>query len=310
MPAPRSPLRTLALGLALTGAAGGTALSQPAPTPAKPAPAPAAPARPDFEAARRHYQAAEEAGRAGDHATAAREYNTAYEITRDPVLFFKIGQAHDKAGDCDAARSYYGRFLKEGSPTPEQRARTEALGEACVSRPRPEAAEPPAAEPPAPEPVQPAPVQPTRPPPPSPVVAAAAERRAAMPLLEETSWQRTAAWTSVGITLALGTTAAVLGLSAASREEDVQNLIAFRDPEGDPAIFTGATRDRYNDLVSEGKRLETLSIVALAATGAAAAASVVFFLLDARAGDDEAPALGLAPIVGDDQAGLGWTGRF
>src|SRR6185503_16204530 len=71
---------------------------------------------------------------------------------------------------------------------------------------------------------------------------------------DEPSWQRTAAWSSVGIAIALATTGAVLGLSAASREEDVDNLIEFRDAEGQPATYTGATRDRYNDLISEGDR--------------------------------------------------------
>ncbi len=320
---PAPSLRTLALGLALTGAAGTAARAQPPEPAARPgaAPpqAPAAPAKPDFEAARRHYQAAEEAFARGDHATAAREYATAYDITRDPVMFFKIGQAYDKAGDCRSARVYYGRYVKEGNPSPDHRARAEALGEACVSKPGAEAATRKAARPPAPtapvpEPTAPATttpgpaVEPTAPP--APAAAVATEPAAASPPLEvETSWQRTAAWTSVGVALALATPAAVLGLSAASREEDVRNLIDFRDFEGEPTVYTGPARDRYVDLVKEGKRLETLSIVALAATGAAAASAALFFVLDARAGDED-PGTGLTPTVGAGQAGLGWAGRF
>ena len=134
--------------------------------------------------------------------------------------------------------------------------------------------------------------------------------------VDEPGWERTAAWTTVGITFAFGTAAAVLGLSAASREEDIDNLINFRDPEGQPAIYTGATRDRYRDLVDEGKRLERLSIAALIATGGAAATAAVFFVLDGMRPDEgadlehRARRSGLAPAVTPDGAGLSWTGSF
>ena len=306
---PRCSLRTFALGLALT-ATGGRALAQP---PARPAPAAPA-AAPDYEAAKRHYQAGEQAAARGDHAGAAREYGIAYDITRDPVLFFKIGQSYDKAGDCRSARVYYGRYVKEAKPTPEYRERAEAFAAACVSRPAAPVAAPPAAAPPVAAPPVAAPPA-AAPPAAAPAPQQDGELVGPPALLddEQPSWQRTAAWTSIGFTIALGTTAAVLGLSAASREEDIQNLIEFRDIEGRPAIYTGATRDRYRDLIDEGNRLEKLSVVALAATGAAAAASVAFFLLDgAREADGErAPAAAhLAPAIGPGQAGLGWSGSF
>jgi hypothetical protein len=79
-----------------------------------------------------------------------------------------------------------------------------------------------------------------------------------------------------------------------------------------PARYTGPTRDRYRDLVREGDRLETLSVIALAATGGAAAASVVFFLLEgARArADGDAQATRLVPSIGPGSAGVSWTGSF
>jgi hypothetical protein len=346
-------------------------------------------AAPDYEAARRHYQAAEKAAAEGKHSLAAHEYGMAYEITKDPVLFFKIGVSYDRAGDCTSAKVYYLRYLKEGKPAPEFRKRTEALIAACKNRsnggqgksadaasgpPSPgdsptgepsaissasrrSTAAPAAAQPaptspgptvtgptlpaptlPAPTlpaPTLPAPPAPTAPPPtdsaraatratpPPPDRAApsgppAGDSLAGAPRFvdeEPPSWQRTAAWTSVGVTIALGTTAAVFGLSAASREEDVHNLIDFRDPEGRPAIYTGPTRDRYRDLTDEGDRLEKLSIAALAATGVAAAASAVFFVLDGkRTGGDErerAPrASVLAPVAAPGGAGLSWNGSF
>ncbi|HWM84844.1 MAG TPA: hypothetical protein VNO33_03375 [Kofleriaceae bacterium] len=311
----------------------------------------AAVAQPDFEAAKQHYQAAEQASAAGKHSKAAREYGIAYDITKDPVLFFKIGQAYDRAGDCTTAKVYYLRYLKEGKPEAEYRQRTEALIANCKNRQVGSPVVGPVtggasgstgagvagsgaagsdsgvagsgtgtgtgtsgadsgsgagtdtrAAPPA---------EPKRAPAPRPAPApAGAEVGVPAELdLEPPGWERTAAWTSVGVAVALGTTAAVLGLSASSREEDVQNLIEFRDTEGDPARYTGPTRDRYRDLVDEGKRLETLSIVALAATGGAAAASVVFFLLDgARTSDEESARL--TPTVGPGAAGLSWSGSF
>lgn len=128
---------------------------------------------------------------------------------------------------------------------------------------------------------------------------------------EEPSWQRTAAWSSVGIAVALLTTGAVLGLSAASREEDVDNLIEFRDAEGQPAIYTGATRERYRDLISEGDRLESLAVVAFAASGVAVASAALFFVLDARAATDRADeGSALRPTAGPSGVGLSWGGRF
>ena len=334
-------------------------------------------AQPDYEAAKKHYQAAEKASAEGRHAQAAREYGIAYDITKDPVLFFKIGNSYDRAGDCTAAKVYYLRYLKEGKPAPEYRQRTEALIAACknrapgtaappVSGASPASGTPPPATPPAsgtpppatppasgtPPSATPPGTTPGTPSPGTPAPRAAtslprpteepiapgpqpdgASLTAAPPYVDQEppSWQRTAAWTSVGMTFALGTTAAVLALSAGSREEDIQNLIEFRDPEGRPATYTGATADRYRDLVDEGDRLEKLSVMALAATGAAAAASAVFFVLDGmRAEDEEAGATGLAPSVSPGPlrgprrqtvrlhawgiwwggAGLNWTGSF
>jgi hypothetical protein len=275
---------------------------------AAPALAQAPPAQPDFAAAKQHYQAAEQAAGKGDHATAAREYGIAYDITKDPVLFYKIGQSYHRAGDCTSANVYYGRYLKEGNPSEEFKKKTEEAMKACGQPGSPAPAEDPTqdtgraerdagkpgAVPPASDP------------------EAVGGVTTAPPSLEdeEPSWQRTAAWSSVGISIALLTTGAVLGLSAASREEDVDNLIEFRDADGQPAIYTGATRERYNDLIAEGDRLESLAVIAFAASGVAVASAVLFFVLDARAGQDDQAGAALRPSAGPDGVGLSWGGRF
>jgi hypothetical protein len=271
---------------------------------AAPALAQPTPGQPDFAAAKQHYQAAEDAVAKGDHATAAREYGIAYDITKDPVLFFKIGQSYDRAGDCASANAYYGRYLKEGNPSEDFKIKTEEAMKVCGQ-----------AKPPPPEGTSTGGRKPetgNR----KPETAPPATDREAVGAVaapkslddEEPSWQRTAAWSSVGIAIALVTTGAVLGLSAASREEDVDNLIEFRDAEGQPATYTGATRERYNDLISEGDRLESLAVVAFAASGVAAASAALFFVLDARASRRDETAL--RPTAGPAGVGLSWGGRF
>lgn len=284
-----------------------------APAFAQAPPAQPAPAKPDYAAARQHYQAAEQATARGDHATAAREYGIAYDITRDAVLFYKIGQSYDRAGDCTSANVYYGRYLKEGNPSEDFKKKTEDAMSAC--RQKAAGAQPGTGT----EPAAGAGAPPASGAASGATAAAATDPEAVgaptsrQPSLEdeEPSWQRTAAWSSVGIAIALLTTGAVLGLSAASREEDVGNLIDFRDAEGQPAIYTGATRERYNDLIAEGDRLESLAVVAFAASGVAAASAVLFFVLDARAasGDDRS-GTALRPTAGPGGVGLSWGGRF
>ena len=66
---------------------------------------------PDYEAAKRHYQNAEQAAAKKDWNTAAKEYGIAYEITRDAVLFFKLGNAYQLSGDCTRAVEYFERYL-------------------------------------------------------------------------------------------------------------------------------------------------------------------------------------------------------
>src|SRR2546423_15528563 len=53
----------------------------------------------------------------GRYADAAKDYGAVYEITHDPVLFYKIAVANQKAGRCDVANAYYARYLKEAHPS-------------------------------------------------------------------------------------------------------------------------------------------------------------------------------------------------
>src|SRR5687768_6535761 len=79
-------------------------------------PAAPAPIEADFERATALYHSATQAMNEGRHDDAARDFLAAFEITSDPVLFFKIGSAYEKAGKCNEAVSYFERYLTEATP--------------------------------------------------------------------------------------------------------------------------------------------------------------------------------------------------
>src|ERR1041385_7602890 len=72
-------MKALIVGLVLTG---GVAAAQPA--------------APDFERAKSLYQQASAEMKDGRYADAAKDFGAAYDITRDPVLFYKIATANQK----------------------------------------------------------------------------------------------------------------------------------------------------------------------------------------------------------------------
>src|SRR5579862_187189 len=76
----------------------------------------AQPAAPDFAKAKSLYDDANAEMSGGRYLDAVRDYNAAYDITHDPVLFFKIGTANEKAGNCDIALIYYSRYVREAKP--------------------------------------------------------------------------------------------------------------------------------------------------------------------------------------------------
>jgi tetratricopeptide (TPR) repeat protein len=264
----------------------------------------AAQGKPDYDAARRHYLAAKEAQAKGDHEGAIRAYILAYDITKDPSLFKQIGTAYEGAGKKTEALVYYRRYLSEAKAGPdadEVRAKIAALEGTSTPAPAPAPA-PPEAEPPK--------LPPERPPTASPALEPLPPVPPAPTLMEDPAggWQRTAGWVSVGLAAVAVTTGAVLATSSASREEDLRQLVEFREPGTRlPSRYTGSVRDDYEEKDDEGKRLGRLATYSFAAAGVLAGAAVVFFVLDATR-DVEAPAVTLAPAIGPDGVGaaLGW----
>src|SRR5262245_17317627 len=76
------------------------------------------PAEPDVARATELYNAATQAMTEARYDDAARDFAAAFELTRDPVLHFKLGSAYEKAGKCDLALTHYGRYLAEAAPEP------------------------------------------------------------------------------------------------------------------------------------------------------------------------------------------------
>ena len=281
-------------------------------------------AKPDYAKAKEHYGKATKALDAGEFAIAAREFGAAYQITKDPILFFKIALSYDKAGDCESALIYYGRYLKEGKPDDKARADAQTRVDACKATlgqtdggdggdggdgtggdgtgdggtggdgtggdgtggdgawagddaPGPDTGKPPTF------------------------------------LDEGGTWKRTAAWVSVGIAVAAGTTAAVMGLTASSREEDIDGIIDFRDPGTNlPRGYEGEVRRQYEDWVDEGEKFEKYSLIGWGVAGAAAGAAVLFFVLESSGSSGESSSAlaptGVTPVVAGDGLGLtaGW----
>jgi tetratricopeptide (TPR) repeat protein len=254
-----------------------------------------APPASDLTRARDLYRAAEADMQAGRFDDAARDYGAAYEASPDPALLFKLGRAHERAGNCPVALDYYGRYLREGQPSEPFVALTQAHMAACGSggatgsagtsgEPAPGAGS--SAEPSTPGAGSAEP--------------AAAAGSAAATLVPPT--RQKIAWLLGGGGLALATLGGVLAYAASSSENDVRDLYAGFAGQVPP--FDGATRKRYNDLVNEGRRYQHLAWAAFGLAGAAAVGAAVLFTVGR--GDEPAPhpAPVVTPVIGPGGAGV------
>jgi tetratricopeptide (TPR) repeat protein len=120
--------------------------------------------------AKKLYTAAEAEVRISKFAEAAKDYTSAYELTKDPALLFKIASAHQNAGACDSAVVYYRQYLKEAPA----KSKFIALAKERITKCGAPVDEPVATQPPVTpvvteKPVEPPPVVETKPEPP-PVV--------------------------------------------------------------------------------------------------------------------------------------------
>ena len=244
---------------------------------AQPAPAPA---EPDFAKATELYNAATQAMTDHRFDEAARDFLAAYDITRDPVLFFKIGSAYEQDAKCSEALGYYQRYLDEAKPDDNFTKLTRERIAACK-------ATLPQAEP---GPTGPS-ATPTTAPKPEP----------AAPPVAPPSKNKDRAWLLVGGSLAFITAGTVLAYSVRSSEQDIKDLYVSNN--GMPPPFNAVTQERYDDLVAEGDRYELLAWTSFGLAAGCAAGAAVFFWRDRKD-------VSVAPIVTPKQTGVAATLRF
>ncbi|HEU0031613.1 MAG TPA: hypothetical protein VFQ53_13330 [Kofleriaceae bacterium] len=255
----------------------------------------AQPAPADLARAKELYQSAETAMAQSRFDDAARDYAAAYDLSKDPVLFFKIGSAHQKAGKCDIAVVYYRRYLKEGAPAEPFATTTRERITACGGDKAPEPAPPEPmttpAPPPTPEPA--ATTTPTEPPAPAKSTALPARHRLA--------------WLLVGGSIASFTVGAVLAYSANAAENDVDDL--YVGLGGIPPAYDARTKARLDELIDEGERYELLSRIGFGVAGALAIGATIRFLTDPDAAETPAKT-SIVPTVSPRGAGVAATIRF
>lgn len=246
---------------------------------AQPTPAPA----PDLAHAKQLYDTANQAMSEGRYDDAVQGYGAAYDITHDPILFFKIGTANEKAGRCDVALIYFGRYLREGKPDPHFQQLAQDHIRTCGGDPRNLVSNPPADS---------GSAATTAPPPPE----ASGSASTTLPALTGSgsasmdagsaalppapppprAHGNDAAWLMVGGGLAFATLGAVLAYSANSSEQDLKDLYVGLD--GRPPTYDASVAKRYQSLVDEGNRYEHLSWASFGIAGGFAVAATILFL--------------------------------
>jgi hypothetical protein len=237
----------------------------------------AQPSQPDLAHAKELYDTANQAVNEGRYDDAIAGYGAAYDITHDPILFFKIGVANEKAGHCDIALIYFGRYLKEVKPDLKFQAMAQDHIRACGGDARNLAAPP--TEPPAPAGSAASSGSATEPA--GSGSATVAEGSAAPlppPPPPEHSHGNDAAWLMVGGGLAFATLGAVLAYAASSSEQDLRDLYVGLD--GNPPVYDATLAKRYQGLVDEGERYEQLSWGAFGVAGAFAIGATILFVRD------------------------------
>lgn len=253
---------------------------------------------PDVDRAKELYTVARKALDEGRHADAIRGFGAVYDLTKDPVMFYWIGSANEKADKCDVALIYYGRYLKEAKPSEALLATVHERIRGCGGNP----IEPPSTG--SGSPVTPAPAADPGSPvgEPAPVASGAGSTAPASPAI--VTGRHQGPWLLVGGSIAMLTIGVVLAYAANASEKDISDL--YIGLEGNPPVFNDRTKKRYDDLIAEGERYEKLSWTSFGvAAGLAGGAAVWFYLRR----DSEERAI-VTPSVNEDGAGISATVRW
>lgn len=238
----------------------------------------------DFAAAGRHFAAAQDAFSQGRFVEAAREFQATYDITRDPVLLFNVGESRERAGDAAGALKSYQAYLA-AQPAATDRAEVEKR----VARLKAQQAAGPAQVPKEAEQAQ------------GEGGSIPSEKKPPEP--ERASVLRTAAWSTVAVTVALLTAGAVLGLSAQNRADELHRRATLLEAGQVPPVYDQSQREVYTSLLSDGHTYNDAAIACFTLAGVGAAASAVLFLLDRR----HRPARTSVRMVPGRAAALAWS---
>jgi hypothetical protein len=303
----------------------------------------------DFAAAERHFAAAQEAFAARHFSLSAVEFQSAYDITQDPVLLYNVGESWEKAGEGKKAVAAFTAYLaampdaqdkvdvKKRIKSIEQR-HFKLVDQSAVGTPPRPPVEPPAtpapgsdvarpgpsngvmaptdstAPPPTAPPPPPADTTTTLPPPPPPVAPAPPPKALQVGLVDESrppSSLRIAAWVGVAATVAVLSAGAIFGLAAQSRADEISRRLNFVDSSGQPRTFDASASSDYSNLKSEGHLYNGLAIGFFSGAGALAITTAVLFAVDAKRPHEKTKtALRFAPMFGVGQGGLVFGGGF
>jgi hypothetical protein len=264
-----------------------------------------APAAPDFARAKQLYDTASSELEKGAFSDAVRDFGAAYDITKDPVVFYKIAVANEKAGKCDVALVYYARYLREAKPAQHFVDLTKEHVALCggdwksIDAHTPELA---GMDPPLPPGsdagIATGSATGTQPP---PADAGSNAGSAQTPSSDTSPSSNTSGsrstdlapvaptpaahrhghdlpWLMVGGALAFVTAGAVLAYSASSSEQDIRDLYVGLNSM--TPTFDANTQQRYQDLLDEGHRYQYLSWGAFGLAGGFALAATLLFVRD------------------------------
>jgi hypothetical protein len=249
---------------------------------------------------------------AGDAPGAAQAWKQGYELRHDPAFLVRIGEAQEKAGAPPAAAESYRRYLRE-APDASDRADIEqrlARLNPGINPPSAPAAIPaPAAETAAPAPAPAAKAGPPRAV--TPAVDNDDRHAAAGNGNEPSGWTpiKATAWIGVAATVALLGTAAFFAVSAASKKDDVNRLITYRDPDTAAPLPYQMVAAQYESAMSDGRHDDRVAKISLLAAAGTAAVATTFFIIDGVRG--QTGGLALAPTQHGGLALVGsWQWRF
>ncbi len=283
----------------------------------------------DFEAARAAFTDAKAAFDAAHYKAAATYFQRAYDVVKDPLLLYNIGDSWEKAGDGKQAVAAFRAYLV-AQPAASDHAEVGRRVQQILARHYviPKRSAPGDEIPPA---VVAAPVRPT----PSPVVVAKPappvvvrtepEPVAPMPAIVSTTIDRkpldqpvrtptrrplwAGAWATFGIAVAALGAGVGMQVVAKSRSDSLADQQSFVGANGQPHVYDAVQQRAYDDARSEGRTFQYAAIGCFAGAGVLAITSAVLFGLDSRRARP-ASAMQFLPSVGRQSAAANFSWSF